>query len=139
LLRQKRKKEEMDREEKFIVEKFGRKTPFKVPAGYFDDFASRMMQNIPEQSREAESARIVEMKVSRWHRLRPIAIAAASVCVAVFGMGIFLHGGGKKATAVDTELINDGPSASSYAAIDAVADYAMLDMDDMYAYVEDDD
>ncbi|MGI6241961.1 MAG: hypothetical protein ACOYJK_00245 [Prevotella sp.] len=129
----------MDREEKFIVEKFGRKTPFKVPAGYFDDFASRMMQNIPEQSREAESARIVEMKVSRWHRLRPIAIAAASVCVAVFGMGIFLHGGGKKATAVDTELINDGPSASSYAAIDAVADYAMLDMDDMYAYVEDDD
>lgn len=139
MLRQKRKKEEMDREEKFIVEKFGRKTPFKVPAGYFDDFASRMMQNIPEQSREAESARIVEMKVSRWHRLRPIAIAAASVCVAVFGMGIFLHGGGKKATAVDTELINDGPSASSYAAIDAVADYAMLDMDDMYAYVEDDD
>ena len=31
-------------EEKFIAEKFGRREPFRVPDGYFDDFASQMME-----------------------------------------------------------------------------------------------
>ena len=128
----------MDREAKFISDKFGHRTPFKVPEGYFDDLASQIMQNIPEPRHHIEGARIVEMKVSRWRRLRPIAVAAASVCVAVFGMGIYLHSGERGAAGTHAERMKDVPSASSYAAVDAIADYAMLDTEDMYAYMEDD-
>ncbi|KXB36788.1 hypothetical protein HMPREF1870_02616 [Bacteroidales bacterium KA00344] len=128
----------MDREEKFISDKFGHRTPFKVPEGYFDDLASQIMQNIPEQSYQVEGVRIVEMKESRWRRLRPIAIAAASVCVAVFGMGIYLHSGERGTIVSHDERIKEETSVSSYAAIDAIADYAMLDTEDMYAYMEDD-
>lgn len=129
----------MNREEKYISDKFGHRTPFMVPDGYFDDLASRIMQNIPEQSHPAEGARIVEMRVSRWRRLRPIAIAAASVCVAVFGMGIYLHSGERRASVAHTEIMNDVPSAFSYSTVDAIVDYAMLDTEDMYAYMDDDD
>lgn len=129
----------MDREEKFISDKFGHRTPFKVPDGYFDDLTSRIMQNIPERSHPVEEARIVGMGFSRWRRLRPIAIAAASICVAVFGMGIYLHGGDKGTAVVHTGQMNDVPLVSPYSTVDAIADYAMLDTEDMYAYMEDDD
>ena len=52
----------MEREERFIEEKFGRRTPFKVPEGYFDDFASQLMQSLPE-SEDRPAAKVVARKI----------------------------------------------------------------------------
>ena len=39
----------MLKEEKYLNEVMGRKNPFRVPEGYFDDFADRMMEMLPEK------------------------------------------------------------------------------------------
>ncbi len=125
----------MEREDKFLFDRFGRRTPFKVPDSYFDDFASLLMQKLPE-SDGIITTPIVVMKPSPWHRFRPIAIAAASVCVAIFGVGIYVHNNSSRGANSYAETVND-VSSVSFSAVDAIADYAMFDAEDMYAYMED--
>ena len=111
----------MDREEKRLTEMLGRQTPFRVPAGYFDDLPSRVMRQLPEGADTA-----------------PEQVAAASVCVAVFSLEVYLHGGGGKPSAQGSAA-PEAPAQASYSAMDAMADYAMLDTEDLYKYMVDTD
>lgn len=126
----------MYREDKFITDTFGRKQPFKVPEGYFDDFASRLMESLPEQSEET-TARVVALKPSRHKRLRPIVVAAAGVIAAVFSVGVYLHTEGSHSPAPASQATAQTKVSHAYTAVDAMADYTMLDTDDMYAYMAD--
>lgn len=118
----------MIKEEERLHLEFGKQQPFRVPEGYFDTFTEQMMARIPQQE-----AQIVEIRQPR-HRLRPFLLAAASVCVAIFTVGIYLHdthnGGQETATIAGVQS-----SSSAYSAIDQAADYTMMDNEDMYAYV----
>ena len=40
----------MTKEEKLLSDKYGKDPGFMVPKGYFEDFADRMMAQIPENS-----------------------------------------------------------------------------------------
>ena len=72
----------MTNEEKLIEEHLGKQNPFRVPEGYFDSFADRLMQQLPEQQeQEVKPAKTVRMKA-----LRPILVAAACVAVAIFSI-----------------------------------------------------
>lgn len=126
----------MEKEEKYIEATFGRKAPFKVPEGYFDDFASRLMDRLPGQGKP-QPAVVCHMRPSAWRRWRKaITVAAASVVVAIMGVGAFVH----HETRVSSKAQLAGAAsqaASSYSSVDAFADYAMLDTDDMYAYMAD--
>ncbi|MBM6993706.1 MAG: hypothetical protein I3J02_10680 [Prevotella sp.] len=126
----------MEREEKFIEDKFGRRSPFKVPEGYFDDFASQLMQRLPDRV-DTPTTKVVPMRSSSWHRTRPIAIAAASICAAIFSLGVFMHNDKDRMTGPTAAATHGSVSSTSYSAVDAMADYAMLDTEDMYAYLED--
>ena len=42
--------------EKHIIDRCGRKTPFTVPEGYFDNLTARIMENIP-----AEETKIISI------------------------------------------------------------------------------
>ena len=115
------------KEENYLKQAYGTETPFKVPEGYFDDFATRMMEMLPEQE-----AKVVEMKPSVWLRWRPY-VAAASVCAVIFGAGLFYSNhfaepapvySAAKATAVESN-------------IDQAADYVMIDNEDIYSYLAD--
>jgi len=112
-------------QEDFLETNYGKQRPFKVPEGYFDGFADRMMDLLPEPS-----AKIVPMRKSRWSKLRPYAIAA-SFCAILGGAGIlyFHH--------EDTEpqQISQTQEASIDYTIDQMADYAMLDNSDFYSYL----
>ena len=57
-----------------------------MPDGYFDGFVKDLMENLPE-----DKARVIEMRPDKWRLYRPIAIAAASICVAIFSVGMYLH------------------------------------------------
>ncbi len=126
----------MDKVDKHIEAAFGRKAPFKVPESYFDDFAARMMDQLPRQD-AARQAVIRDLKPSGWKRYRKaIAVAAASVVAGMMGVGTYLHH--DKATSDKGQLAGTVSQAtSSYSSADAFADYAMLDSDDMYAYMAD--
>ena len=54
-----------------ILSKIGRKSGFKVPENYFEDFASKMEQVIPQHQV------IPEVKPTLWNRLRPYVYLAA--------------------------------------------------------------
>jgi hypothetical protein len=54
-----------------ILSKIGRESGFKVPENYFEDFASKMEQVIPQHQV------IPEVKPTLWNRLRPYVYLAA--------------------------------------------------------------
>ena len=57
-------------EEMYIQEKVGKRNPFRVPDGYFDNLTAQVMENLPEQPKcRAKSV-----------FMRPVFYAAASVC-----------------------------------------------------------
>lgn len=118
----------MEREE-FLLDRVGRKQPFKVPNGYFEDFAAQMMDKLPERE-----AKVIKMKPSGWRRFRPIAYAAACVCAAIFCVGTYLHSNSGDELSQNVATVQP---KSTYSAIDEVADYTMMDNVDFYAYVSD--
>lgn len=129
---------DMEREEKFIIQRFGRRTPFRVPEGYFDDFTSQLMQNLPQKG-PVPAAKIIPTRLSVWKRFRPVSIAAASICVAIFGVRVYVQNHHQNSADVQETPMAHASPASSYSAMDAMADYTMLDMEDMYTYMEDAD
>lgn len=118
----------MEKETFFLEKKFGKAQPFKVPDGYFDGFVKDLMEKLPE-----EEARVIEMRPSKWHLYRPLAIAAASICVAIFSVGMYLH----SSENTENKQFTAAQNTTSYSAIDEAADYTMMDNLDMYAYVSD--
>lgn len=127
----------MDQEEKFIEEKCGRRTPFQVPNGYFDSFAEQLIQNLPERE-PATTAKVVPLKPTRWQRYRVGIAAAACACVVVLSLGSHLTG---RESNVHRHEVAAGTqqSAAAYSSAEAMADYAMMDSEDMYALMADAD
>lgn len=117
----------MNREEELLKQKYGTKSPFKVPEGYFDHFTSELMTKLPERE-----AREIVMQPSVWRRYRPALLVAASVCAAIFSIGIYLHQEKSDARQV---VANTEQVSSGYSAFDEAADYTMIDNTDMYAYL----
>ena len=58
-------------EEKDLLQKYGRKTPFSVPEGYFEHFTDRLMKRLPDK--ETQAAPVVTM----WDRVKPWLYMAA--------------------------------------------------------------
>ena len=100
-------------EEKLILEKFGKETPFKVPEGFFDDFTKDLMAKLPEQQENAP-------------KKRPAAILAVSYLLQKPEQPVVA----KQAKDNHIENINN-----TYNSIDEAAEYTMLDNEDIYAYV----
>jgi len=117
----------MDREEKYLRQKFGNETPFRVPEGYFENFTAQMMEQLPERP-----AKTVTLSVSRWQKWRPY-VAAASICAVIFGAGLFYNGHHSDATSSST--VAKTPNVESN--LEQAADYIMIDNDDIYSYLAD--
>ena len=109
----------MNSEEQVLREKMGSRNPFTVPEGYFDQLANDVIQQLPERR---QKSRIVA--------LRPWLYAAASVVVAVVMAISFLFN--QKDTQEQTA---DNAADNTY--IEEVADYAMFDNAEIYAYLSD--
>lgn len=123
----------MLKEERFIREKFGKKNPFSVPDGYFDSFADKLMEQLPEPQ-----AQVIEMRAESWWRKLPLRKVAAIIGVAAFlggGALFFAHNGGSGHAPMATNAHHQvQPSKADYdGSFDQMADYAMLDNQDIYA------
>ena len=68
----------MMNEELYLKSRMGNENPFRVPEGYFDNFAAEMMRNLPEQPQQ-----------SKFVRLRPFMYAAACLVVAILTATIY--------------------------------------------------
>jgi hypothetical protein len=114
-----------------------RKTPFKVPEGYFENFATEMMKQIPETTVTAKPQKAIEVemsepKVTIFTRIKPYIYLAATICGLAFGIKIYQsqkqYYAEKNQTPV-TAVSED--QASKY--VDDACDFMMIDDHDVYA------
>lgn len=119
--------------ERFLKNRLSKDSPFRIPEGYFDDFASQLMDKLPEQA--PVSLHLTHVRKLRW---KAWACAAACVLAGIFGGVLFF-------SQMDKRNLNNAESgtvAHSSAFFDEVydetaADYAMIDNADIYVYLTD--
>ena len=116
-------------EEDYLNSKLGKKNPFTVPEGYFEQLTAQVMEKLPEK----QVAKTATIK-----RLRPWFYAAACICIGVFIAGIAFNNNNDEVRkqmqmATDEQEYVESYYSDSY--IDEEADYAMVDNQDIYAYL----
>ena len=123
---------------------FGR-DPFKVPEGYFDNFASRMMERIPQEQPSVELPRRVSWwRSEKFAKVKPYLYLAATFCGLYFGMWVYnyqknLYAEYNKVAAV--EHVNDSERTIGSADtqddyddyVNDACDYMMTDSHDIIA------
>ena len=118
----------MMNEEMYIQEKVGKRNPFRVPEGYFDNLTAQVMQQLPEQpQRRAKSV-----------FMRPVFYAAASVCtLLVAGAAWMWHAeaDSTSATPVQAQAEVQSQQDANGEYLEEAADYMMLDNHEIYSYL----
>jgi len=122
----------MVNEEAFLRDKIGQKNPFKIPDGYFDQFADRLMEKLPEQQHKPVLIR----------RLRPLLYAAVFVGVLIIGATLAFKSIQKFDSQSNIVLVTNEQDESLLNAysdtyIEDAANYAMIDNEEIYAYLAD--
>lgn len=123
----------INKEDRFIDGEKLKANPFKVPEGYFDTFASGLMDRLPE--RETVE---VTLRPRLHHRmLRRVLYAAACLCLAVCGAAVYWSNSPQGGAASPDTSGSQAATADSY--VDQVADYTMMDNSDIYGYLSSND
>ena len=115
-------------EEEYLNQHFGKRHPFTVPDGYFDNLAERVMQQIPTDA---------PRKRSLVKTLRPWLYAAA--CIVLLVGSIVFVSTYRTEESQQLKTANNNNSNEIVVAsdnyIDDMADYTMVDNDDIYLYL----
>ena len=111
-------------EEKYISDKFGRRNPFTVPEGYFEQLTTKVMEQIPDRRPKARRV---------W--MRPVWWAAAAVCALFVSTAAWLviPSESQQNQGHVAEVLQQKQNQSDDAFFDEAADYMMLDNQDIYA------
>lgn len=88
---------EINKEEQLLLDRFGRKGPWKVPEGYFAQMMTEVEGKLPEQPQEQ---RYVEM--TRWQKLKPYVYLAAMF----IGIWVMMNVFGRVMTSRELNLDN---------------------------------
>ena len=101
--------------------------PFRMPDGYIDDFASRLMVRIPEPSEAVKPVRR-----TLWQTVRPYLSAAAVVAVVALGTKALQRSEPATGYANDTQaaVVTVADNSSQ----DEFYSYLMLDDQSLYTY-----
>lgn len=117
------------------LDKFTDKGQYKVPEGYFDTLADRIMANIPEapiqEKKQKKSAKIISLNT----RVK-IAVAAAIAGALISSVTVRLYQQDKKLADVNTKTeMTTTPETYGEEYVNDYIDYAMVDEDDIYKYL----
>lgn len=122
----------MLKEEKILKDKFGTANHFTVPEGYFDSFAEKLMESLP-----APEPQVIEMRAASWWSrlpLRKIGVAASVAAVVGLGSLFFTHQqASQQPEMAHVNLVERVSSNDENRSFDVMADYAMIDNQDIYA------
>lgn len=117
----------MDKSDKILRRKFGSKVPFRVPDAYFENFTNDFMDKIPKQK-----ARILNIR-PWWYHYRSAMLAAACFCGISISFGVYFH----KLHISNEPIAKTHIESASNNTIDQMADYTMLDNEEIYASLVD--
>lgn len=120
----------------FIRDKIGRKEPFCVPEHYFEDFAQRLMDELPDRSKRQESPE-VRVIMPRWRLW--FATAAAVCSLAAGGVWFYQHRYTSSERAAATMVRTASASYSSAdresVYIEEMLDYALVENSEIAMYL----
>ena len=107
------------------------KNPFKIPDNYFEDFKSKLMEQLPQEGLNAPS----EPKPHRNIRtvLLPLLCAAAAFCGIIFGINLYQSSQSNPDTAVAVNTT----AAENNEMVKEFCEYSRIQPSDIYAYVTD--
>ena len=126
------KKQDNMTEEELLKQTFGNENHFKVPDGFFDRFAAEMMEKVEDTSIAEQHNATTTHRNAIVRRLVPY-LAVASVVGLLFGVAVFHNPDtGEQNASVPVQTL---VSSSSGDALDQMADYVMLDNQDLYSYM----
>lgn len=122
-------------EEKKIEQIFGKDNRFRVPDGYFENLPDQIMARIPEHE-----AKVISIEQQRlWKQLPIKQIAAGVAVVALLGSGVGyayqnnLHQKKNACANANIEAKHAVVSSNSDDEFEQMADYTMMDSQDIYA------
>ena len=122
---------EKTNEEIYIESRLGHDNPFKVPEGYFEHFADKFMQELPDEDKKPTGEK--DKQPSWIVRLRPILYAAACICLFVFGTALYFQQSTTETDAVEQAFVAQDNSKNDDVYFEEAADYVMMDNHDIYA------
>ncbi|MCR4602128.1 MAG: hypothetical protein K5683_01170 [Prevotella sp.] len=130
----------MMNEEEYLNRKLGRNNPFSVPEGYFEQLTDQIMSKLPEEKSQNDQTpgNSKPEKTAIIRRLRPWLYAAACICVGVFIAAIAFNNDNEKVRKQMQIATAEQESVESYYSdnyVEEEADYAMVDNQDIYAYL----
>ena len=119
----------MEPEDVFLLKQFGRKRPFKVPDKYFESLPLRVMEALPDNE-----PCVVIPRQTFWYKYRYVVASAACVCVIISGIFVRFC---VQSSGTEQFCNKSISNSSSYSSVDDVADYLMMDNNDIYAMMSD--
>ncbi len=116
----------MRSDELYIKKRCGKKQPFTLPSTYFESLSERISEKLPSELSAVAA-------VTPLLRYRVAIAVAACLCLMVVGATAFFAVKSSKSVIVASHSAMHENVADS--SIDCVADYTMLDNEDIYALV----
>ena len=108
-----------------------KKSPFKVPEGYFDNFVEKMMARIPEKSETSKQNPVSEPKVTLFARIKPYLYLAAMISGLAFGIKVYKYQQQYYSQKHQVAANVTYKPTESY--VDDLCDFAMIDDHDVFA------
>lgn len=122
----------MTNDEKYLRTRMG-KQPFSIPEGYFDQLVPEVMARIDKEPLHTMPAQ--KKAVIMW--LRPILYVAACLFIGIVSFNIYFDDTNHQQD-VGMQLAVQMQTTADDEYVDELADYAMMDNYDIYAYLTND-
>lgn len=117
------------KEDKDLLKKYGKKNPFTVPEGYFQNFNERLMEQLLEKEV------ISEPEIRTWDRIKPWVYMAAMFVGLMFTVRAFVGEQRLQNAGIETETENYTEIPDEY--IDPIVNQTMMDDYELYQYLTD--
>ncbi len=122
------------KEDTGLKNRIGKKNPFKVPEGYFENIVPEIMKQLPE----AEVQENVE--ITMWERVKPWVYMVAMFCGLMFGLRVMMMDKPLSTDNVSSNVsMTDSVQGIPDEYIDPILDQAMMDDYALYMYLTDAD
>ncbi|WP_299229279.1 hypothetical protein [uncultured Bacteroides sp.] len=122
------------KEDTELKNRIGKKNPFKVPEGYFENVVPEIMKQLPEADVQENA------EITLWERVKPWVYMVAMFCGLMFGLRVMML---DKPVGKDIDKVNismtDSVQGIPDEYIDPILDQAMMDDYTLYMYLTDAD
>ena len=129
----------MASDEQYLISKYGKRQPFRVPEGYFDALTREVESRVASERGDKSAVETVRRVSLRWRIVEYVAAACAAVAVVAVGAVSLLDNEGESVPGSMASHVarHDVQSSDVTDATydNAIADYSMLDNDQIYSLV----